>query len=889
MTIADSPAAVDGSGGQPATVLRVNGTARSVPADGSLLSALRESLGLTGAKPGCGEGACGACAVLVDGSPVRACQQRAASVAGREIITIEGLAAGGPLHYVQQAFVDEGAAQCGYCTPGMVLSAAALLAADSDPDDAAIDDALAGQICRCGCYPAIRRAIRRAARLAGSRADGRPGTDGGDGQAGGDGRQGEGGHDAAGQADRLAPAEPGAPRYRPSRPWDLTEPADRDWFSLLGDGLVVVVPPPEPGIGGWSTSSGAWLHVTADGLVTAFTGKVDVGQDNRTALRQLVAEELGVPLARVALVLGDTDLCPFDMGTFGSRSMPDAGGALRRAAASARALLPVRAGSRRIEIAADAPALRSATAWQVAGEPVLAPGTLDAVTGARRFVADVRLPVMGHGAVLQPPIPGAVLRRLDTSGVGGLAGIQLISTQALTGIVADDAQAARRALADLQAAATWELPDAPSDSGIGEFLRSHPAQSTPAWGGAFHHTEGDPDAALAGAAACCAASYRAAYIAAAPLENRAALAVWDDDGRLTVWTGTQTPFPVRAQVAAALGLGESDVRIVVPPTGGGFGGKHAADVAIEAAICAREAGRPVRVAWTRHEEFTKGTLRPAAVIDVAAGVNGAGELVAWTFLNVNSGQAGIGMPYLVPNLRLDYAPAASPLPQASYRALAATANNFARECHVDELAARLGQDPVQFRLRNLADQRLADVLQAAADRAGWVTRPRGARRDQAAENAGPELSEGLGIACGLEKEGRVATAARVEIGPGGSLRVSALVIAYDCGAVVNPATVTSQIEGAAVMALGGALFEAIRFTDGAISNGTLSAYRVPRLADIPPIEVILLDRRDQPPAGAGETPMIAVAPAIANAIFDATGRRYRDLPLTDDGVLRSPA
>jgi isoquinoline 1-oxidoreductase len=368
------------------------------------------------------------------------------------------------------------------------------------------------------------------------------------------------------------------------------------------------------------------------------------------------------------------------------------------------------------------------------------------------------------------------------------------------------------------------------------------------------------------------------------MENRAALAIWDDDGRLTVWTGTQTPFPVRAQVAVALSIGEDQVRIIVPPTGGGFGGKHAGVVAAEAAILAREADRPVRVAWTRAEEFTRGTLRPAAVIDVAAAASSTGDLRALTLRNINSGQAGIGTPYLVRNLRLTYSPAASPLPQASYRALAATANNFARECHIDELAARVGQDPVQFRLRNLADQRLADVLRAVAGRSGRESKV----RDPAvwlADDDGQQAGTGWGVACGAEKDGRVATAARVRVSPGGLLAVTRLVIAYDCGAIVNPRAVTAQIEGAAVMALGGALFEAIRFADGVISNGAFSAYRVPRLADVPPIEVILLDRRDLPSAGAGETPMIAIAPAVANAIYAATGRRYRALPLTDDGLL----
>jgi isoquinoline 1-oxidoreductase len=284
---------------------------------------------------------------------------------------------------------------------------------------------------------------------------------------------------------------------------------------------------------------------------------------------------------------------------------------------------------------------------------------------------------------------------------------------------------------------------------------------------------------------------------------------------------------------------------------------------------AREVGVPVKVSWTRHEEFTSGTLRPAAVIDVAGATTADGSMTAWTFTNFNSGPAGIATPYRVANQRIEYQPASSPLLQASYRALAATANNFARESQIDELAHQLGMDPIEFRLRNLDDERLATVLRAAAERFGWLA------------GAGA----GQGIALGFEKGGRVATVAGVD-NVDGNLRVTRLVTAYECGAVVNPQTVTNQIEGAAVMALGGALFEAIHFTDGVITNGSFSAYRVPRISDVPPIEVVLLDRPDQPSAGAGETPMICVAPAIANATFDLTGVRLRTLPLSAGGLVR---
>ena len=761
-------------------------------------------------------------------------------------MTVEGLETGGRLHPVQQAFVDVGAVQCGYCTPAMVLAVAALLVRDPDPDDASVDQELYGIACRCGTYPRIRRAVRRATES-----------------------MAQSGRNLATTAttDRWGASELHS-LPRPTRPWDVTYPEDREWFEVLGDGMVVLLPPPAPAPESWSTASGgAWLHISDSGKVTGFTGKVDVGQDNRTALRMLVAEELHIPMEDVILVMGDTDLCPYDIGTFGSRSMPDAGNALRRVAAHARSLLPVRPGSRRIEIVTGEPAVTPPTDWHIAGTSVVPPGAVEAVTGARGFVSDLSLPGMRHGAVLRPPVVGATLKHLDISSLDDRPGVVVVRTPKLVGVVAADQAVARKALSDLQV--EWDVPDTPSEDELETYLRSHLGQATDTWSGASLEVVGDPDAAFELAAVRLSATYTTAYIAHAPLEPRVALAVWDD-GRLTIWTGTQTPFAVRAQVAAACDLGEEDVRVIVAPTGGAFGGKHAGGVAFEAAILAREVGAPVRVAWTRHEEFTCGTLRPAAVIDVEAGATVTGELTSWIFTNINSGPAAIATPYRVSNRRIEHKPAVGPLSQGSYRALAATANNFARESHIDELARRVGRDPVEYRLDILTDERLCTVLRAAADGFGWTTTRNGL---------------GRGIACGLEKDGRVATAAEVRVNRDGQLQIIRLVSAYECGALVNPDTVANQVEGATVMALGGALFEKIHFTNGVITNGTFSDYRVPRIADVPPIEVILLNRADLPSAGAGETPMIAVAPAVANAIFDAIGRRLRSLPLTIDGVV----
>ncbi|HYM51767.1 MAG TPA: molybdopterin cofactor-binding domain-containing protein [Candidatus Limnocylindrales bacterium] len=860
----------------PSVRLIVNGVERSVPLEPerSLLACLREELGLTGPKPGCGEGACGACTVLIDGRPERACIYSLSAASGHLVTTIEGLARAGRLHPVQRAFVETGAMQCGYCIPGMVLGTVALLAAQPDPTDADVVAALEGHLCRCCGYPAIRRAIARAAELARS-------ADEGDGP----------------EADHV----PHAPAtIRSSRgPWDLLEPDERDYFSSLPDGLVVVLP---PGRSTWWSTGGAWLHIGANGIVTAFTGKVDVGQDNGTALALLTAEELRLPLASIRVVMGDTDVCPFDVGTFGSRSMADAGGSLRATAVAARELLIATAASRwrvqpaqleaadgvirvrggrrriayadllkgvrRVETVRRRAAVTPAARWRTAGQSVTRRDAVEIVTGMTRYPSDLTRPNLWHGRILRPPALGASLTLADLSGVRAEPGIAVVEDGPLIGVAASDPATADRALGSIEA--HWRFEPQPNEADLEQYLRAHPLE-TQGWEGAVHDERGSVARARSAAPIRLEATYTTAYIAHAPLETRVALAEWEGD-RLTVWTGSQRPFAVREGLAEAFELPEAQVRVVGPLTGGGFGGKHTEDIAIEAARLARASGHPVKVRWTREEEFMWAYVRPAAVIDVRSSATTEGRITAWEFTNINSGSAALETPYEISNQRIDFQPAASPLPQGSYRALAATANTFARESHMDELAHRLDQDPLELRLAHLSDERLAAVFRTVADRLSWDRRSRGA-------------GSGVGIAGGIEKDGRVATGVEVRAQAGRSLEIVRIVTAYDCGAIVNPDSLRNQVEGATVMGLGGALFEAIHFENGRVLNPAYSRYRVPRFSDVPAIEVVLVDRRDVPPAGAGETPMIAVAPALANAIFEATGQRLRSLPLLPNGVL----
>ena len=476
-----------------------------------------------------------------------------------------------------------------------------------------------------------------------------------------------------------------------------------------------------------------------------------------------------------------------------------------------------------------------------------------------------------EGGILRAPTYGARLDSVDLRAARSIPGVTVVHDGAFVGVAAPGRAEAKLALE--QIAARWSPVAAPDEAGIEAYLRSHP-QDGDSWD-AEAESEGDLAAAWADSAVRAEGTYCTAYIAHVPLEPRVAVARWDGD-RLTVWLGTQTPFRAREQVARAIGIPVEDVRIIVPPTGAGFGGKHGGEVAVEAARLARAARRPVRVRYSREEEFRFGYFRPMSIVDVRAGADSGGHLTAWEFENVNGGSAAVAPPYRTRARRVRSAPARSPLPQGSYRSLAAVANNFAREVTVDELAVALGRDPVEFRAENLNDVRLERVLRTAAGRAGGKIGPLSGGR-------------GRGIALGLEKDGRIATVADVRVDTDRRVRVDRLVSVFEAGRIVDRDRLGRQVEGAAVQGLGGALFEAVRFDPGTVRNARLSEYRVPRFSDLPEVVVELLDAPEHPPAGGGETPVIAVAPAIANAIWAAVRIRLHALPLVPSGYLPPPA
>lgn len=647
----------------------------------------------------------------------------------------------------------------------------------------------------------------------------------------------------------------------------------------------------------------AWLHVAGDGRVTVYTGKVEFGQGIRTSLAQEVAEELRVPMSSIQMVMGDTELTPFDMGTFGSLSTPQMGTKLRKVSAAARELLvglaaqrwgiaragltaadgrvheaksgrtigygELTAGRRLAETVRDEAELSDPKTWRVAGTSVPKVDARELVTGRHAYTSDVVRPGMLLGKVVRPSAYGSKLAEFDGSRASKIHGVVVTRDGDFAGVAAPDADTATRALAAVHA--TWTQPNGPQPDShdVYTYLKTTRPNEIGERGGeggrARPIVKGDVDAALASADKRLTRTYTVAYIAHVPLEPRAAVAEWQGE-KLTVWTGTQRPFAVRDELAEAFGVPKERVRVIVPDTGSGYGGKHTGECAVEAARLAHAARKPVKLVWTREEEFRWAYFRPAGVIDVDAGVRNDGTLVAWTFDNYNSGPAAIAPWYAIPNQRVTYHPSDSPLRQGSYRGLAATANHFARETHINELAEILTMDALELRLKNIEDARLKDVFTAAAERFGWSKR-----------------RHGCGMGGGFEKGGYFATFVEVAV-ENREPRVVRAVTAFDNGPTINPDGLRNQIVGAMIQGIGGALFEAIDFDHGAVRNAHLAEYRVPRFSDVPIVDVVLMDRRDKQAMGAGEAPIMGMAPAIGAAIYDATGIRPRSMPMARMGL-----
>jgi len=705
----------------------------------------------------------------------------------------------------------------------------------------------------------------------------------------------------------VPPAQPGVPDDD-----QLIEPVAFDFglkrrafVQVLGTGLLIAASVP-PGLaqraggrggGNRPRNLSARIHLGKDGVITVLTGKVEVGQGVRAELAQAAAEELRVPASQVQLTMADTRLVPDDGITAGSRSTPSAVPAVRQAAAATRELLAqlasqrwgvdrtsVEVGKGRIihpatqrmltyaELAENeefvkkpdqpAPADAAVTApkeCKVLGTSHPRPNAGDLVTGTHRFPSDIKRPDMLYGKVLRPPSYGAKLTSVDLAPARQMSDVAVVQDGAFVGVAAPTTDRARQALDVVAKTAQWEAAPHPSSQELFEHLRKG------AQGGVPQNPFAEE---LAAASKVLRQTYQAAYVQHAPMETRAAVAEWRD-GSLTVWTGTQNPFGYAGELARSFRLESDRVRVVVPDTGGGFGGKHTGEVAVEAARLAQAAGKPVSLKWTREEEFTWAYFRPAAVIDIEATLHSRGTLTSWHFININAGRAAIDTPYRVGKAHSQSVNSDAPLRQGSYRALAATANTFARECFMDELAATAGANSLDFRLAHLENLRLRAVLEEAAQRFRW--RERAKQKDPAV---------GIGLACGTEKGSYVAACAEVAVDRASNkFAVRRLCAVFECGAILNPDNLRAQVEGALLMGLGPALREEMRFAAGKMQNARFSDYRVPRFSDVPDLDIQLLNRPDLPSVGAGETPIIAVAPAVGNALFAATGLRLRSLPL----------
>jgi nicotinate dehydrogenase subunit B len=700
--------------------------------------------------------------------------------------------------------------------------------------------------------------------------------------------------------------------------WGFARTMDRrEFLQLTGTGLLVMltVDPfaaaQEParlptGRQGYPTDLNAYLHIGADGKVTCFVGKVELGQGTMTSLPQLAAEELDVPLAAVDIVMGDTDVCPWDMGTFGSLSIRQFGPVLRAAAAEAKAVLLQLASDRLKAPVADLTvvdgvvtlrgdrgrrvsygeltagkrierhlegkaALEAVSAFTIVGRDAPRRDALDKVTGRAKYAGDVVPPGALHARIVRPPAHGATFVDADTLAAEQVPGARVVRTGDLIAVLHARRDEADRALGLVKARFT---PSASTltDANIFDHLeKDAPPGQVAAEGGSIE--EGGELASQV-----IEATYLDSYVAHAPMETHSAVAAFEN-GRVTVWASTQTPYPLKSQVAQALDLPADRVRVVTPYVGGGFGGKSASQQAVEAARLAKAASVPVRVVWSREEEFFFDTFRPAAVIHVRAGLDAAKTIVFWDYRVIAAGERGAAQFYDIPHHKTlvqggwnGNPPGFHPFAIGPWRAPGSNTNAFARESHIDALAAAAAVDPVAFRLNHLKDVRMIRVLKAAAERASWTPK------------AAPS-GRGFGVACGIDAGTYVATIAEVRVDRNtGRVAVARVVCAQDMGVLVNPNGARQQMEGCITMGLGYALTEEVRFRNGEVLDRNFDTYELPRFAAVPQIDTVILDSPDLPAQGGGEPAIIVMGAVIANAVFDATGARLRRMPMTTERV-----
>jgi isoquinoline 1-oxidoreductase len=698
---------------------------------------------------------------------------------------------------------------------------------------------------------------------------------------------------------------------------DLYPQSRREFLKRLGGGIVVCVAMGEwlaaeaqeagrgRGVGrGLPSDFNAFLRIGEDGRVTGFTGKIEMGQGPITSLPQMLAEELDTPLATVDIVMGDTDLCPWDMGTFGSMTTRMFGPALQAAAAEAKAVLlelaaealkapltrlTARGGvifdqenpehrmtygqlakGKRIERHIEGrPPLKAASQFTIIGQPQLRRDGQAKVTGAAQFAGDVRLPGMLYAKILRPPTHDATLKSVDTAPAKKIPGVQVVEEGDLLAVLHELPDVAEDALEKIKA--EFNVPDAKVDDRniFDHLLSAPPPPNVLASGGNLE--EGRKQAVKT-----IETTYLNSYVAHAAMETHTALARVEE-GKATVWASTQNPFGAQGEIAQALGFPAQNVRVITPFVGGGFGGKTYNQQAVEAARLAKIAGKPVQVMWSREEEFFYDTFRPAAIVKISSGVDAAGKMIFWDYDVYYAGERGAPQFYAVPNHRTSshgrgWQGSAHPFHTGAWRAPGNNTNTFARESQIDQMAAAAGVDPVEFRLNNLGDDKMIRVLKTAAQTFGWTPAKAPSQR-------------GYGVACGFDAGTYVAAIAEAAVdAKTGAVQVKRVVSVQDMGLVVNPEGAKIQMEGCITMGMGYALTEEIHFQGRKVLDTNFDSYQIPCFSWVPKIETVILDAKDQPPQGGGEPAIIVMGAVIANAIHDATGARLCQLPMTRERV-----
>ena len=664
--------------------------------------------------------------------------------------------------------------------------------------------------------------------------------------------------------------------------------------------------PGRPVLQGGPSDFNAYMKIGEDGRVSCYTGKIEMGQGIVTSLAQMIADELDVSIDDVDMVMGDTDLCPFDRGTFGSLSTRAFGPSLRTAGAEARRVLVemasehlhVPAGSLATEAGAvfdksnpksrvtygalakgkkierrltDPVVVKKPSEFKIMRKPLTRRDAREKVTGKAKYAGDIQLPGMLYARILRPPAHGAKLVDVDTADAAKVEGARVIRDGDLVAVLHRYPDVAQAALAKVNA--KFDTPASTLDdrSIYDHLLNVAPAGKVVSSGGDLAAGEKESSAVLE-------ETYYNAYVAHAPMEPHTAV-VNVEGKKATVWASTQAPFGAREEVARALGFRTEDVRVITPFVGGGFGGKTAHRQVVEAARLAKLSGAPVQVAWTRAEEFFFDTFRPAAVIKLRSGVTGKGAISFWDYNVYFAGERGAQHFYEIPNHRTTAynsgwvgGEGAHPFATGAWRAPGNNTNTFARESQMDIMAAKSGIDPVEFRMRHLSDAKMKRVLQSAAEKFGW-------------KPAKSPSGRGLGVALGIDAGTYVASIAEVAVNRStGEVSVKRVLAVQDMGLVVNPEGAAIQMEGCITMGLGYALKEGLHFKGGAITDLNFGSYEIPRFSWLPKIETHILDDENSPPQGGGEPAIVTMGAVIANAVYDAVGARVFELPMIPERV-----